>query len=38
MHEGSQPYYRTPRQIEPFGLEELGPARQARQVTRRDGQ
>jgi hypothetical protein len=34
MHEGSRPYHRTPRLVE-GGQTDLGPASQARQVSRR---
>lgn len=33
MHEGSRPYHETPRLIEPYGLDELGPARQAHRLS-----
>lgn len=36
MHEGSKPYHGTPRLIEPYGQQELAPARQAHQLSLRE--
>jgi hypothetical protein len=35
LHEGSQPYWETPRLIGDAGMPDLAPAGQARQVTER---
>lgn len=37
MHEGSRPYYRTPRLIGAAGMDDLDPARQAQRLSRRGG-
>lgn len=38
MHAGARPYEGTPRLIEPYGLEDLGPARRADRLSRRAGE
>lgn len=36
MHEGSRPYWETPRLIEPFGYAEATPTRQAQRLSPED--
>jgi hypothetical protein len=36
MHEGSQPFWQTPRLLGDRGMADLAPAQQARQASRRD--
>jgi hypothetical protein len=36
MHEGSRPYWDTPRLLGDRGMADLSPAQQARQLSRRD--
>jgi hypothetical protein len=36
MHEGSRPYHGTPRVIEPYGLRDVEPARQADALSLRE--